>query len=164
MKIYYVNTELEALGQTRKWRSAIQSTNKLLLQPDLDQLLQNKMEMEIQCVILAPLPGPMSSRNACSGTTSNLNSKLFVPTTEQRYRRDGKKMSWSYEELGPDFYRWSPGRDKNSRNPAPDRSRTLVVRAATATLTARLLPRSRGEMVDKLEVQRKEISVSSEIL
>ena len=56
MKIYYVNTELEALGQTRKWRSAIQSTNKLMLQPDLDQLLHEKMETEIQCVMMTPLP------------------------------------------------------------------------------------------------------------
>jgi hypothetical protein len=44
--------ELEALSRTRAWRCAIQSTNNLLLQPDLDQLLQEKMEAEIQCIIL----------------------------------------------------------------------------------------------------------------
>ncbi|EMS48190.1 hypothetical protein TRIUR3_18101 [Triticum urartu] len=44
--------ELEALSRTRAWRSAIQSANNQLLQPDLDQLLQEKMEAEIQCIIL----------------------------------------------------------------------------------------------------------------
>jgi hypothetical protein len=44
--------ELEAIGRTRAWRCAIQSINNLLLQPDLDQLLQEKMEAEIQCIIL----------------------------------------------------------------------------------------------------------------
>ncbi|KAE8769735.1 WPP domain-interacting protein 1 [Hordeum vulgare] len=44
--------ELEALSRTRAWRSAIQSANNLLLQTDLDQLLQEKMEAEIQCIIL----------------------------------------------------------------------------------------------------------------
>ncbi|XP_044435600.1 WPP domain-interacting protein 3 [Triticum aestivum] len=44
--------ELEALSRTRAWRSAIQSANNQLLQPDVDQLLQEKMEAEIQCIIL----------------------------------------------------------------------------------------------------------------
>uniref|UniRef100_A0ACD6AJP1 Uncharacterized protein n=1 Tax=Avena sativa TaxID=4498 RepID=A0ACD6AJP1_AVESA len=44
--------ELEALSRTRAWRSAIQTTNSLLLLPDLDQLLQEKMEAEIQCIVL----------------------------------------------------------------------------------------------------------------
>ncbi|KAM3209792.1 hypothetical protein ACQJBY_064072 [Aegilops geniculata] len=44
--------ELEALSRTRAWRSAIQSANNQLLQPDLDQLLQEKMEAEIRCIIL----------------------------------------------------------------------------------------------------------------
>ncbi|KAM0923712.1 hypothetical protein ACQ4PT_005334 [Festuca glaucescens] len=44
--------ELEALSRTRAWRCAIQSINSLLLQPDFDQLILEKMEAEIQCIIL----------------------------------------------------------------------------------------------------------------
>lgn len=44
--------ELEALSQTQARGNAIESTNLPLLQSDLDQLLQDKMEAEIQCIIL----------------------------------------------------------------------------------------------------------------
>lgn len=44
--------ELEALTRVHAGGTAIESTNLPLLQSDLDQLLQEKMEAEIQCIIL----------------------------------------------------------------------------------------------------------------
>lgn len=109
--------ELEALSRTRAWRSAIQSTN-LLFQPDLDQLLQEKMEAEIQCIILT----------RAAQTWTPLAKDQTALYEEQ------KSLLGDYKQL--------------------------QLKLQHAENRATIL----GETVEKLEVQCKELSASSEIL
>uniref|UniRef100_A0ACD5Y9H0 Uncharacterized protein n=1 Tax=Avena sativa TaxID=4498 RepID=A0ACD5Y9H0_AVESA len=110
--------ELEALSRTRAWRSAIQTTNSLLLQPDLDQLLQEKMEAEIQCIIL---------------TRASQNRPPLAHDRKALYKEQ-KCLLGNYKQLELKFRR--------AENQA------TILR----------------EIVEKLEVQCKELSASSEIL
>ena len=110
--------ELEALSRTRAWRSAIQSTSNLLLQPDLDRLLQEKMEAEIQCIIL----------------TRAFQTRTPLAVDRKALYEEQKCLLADYKQL--------------------------ELKLGCAENRATIL----GEMVEKLEVQCKELSANSEIL
>jgi hypothetical protein len=111
--------ELEAIrGQMQPGKTTIESTNLLLSQCELDQLYQEKMESEIQCIILT---------RAYQASTTLAEDQMTLYQTQ-------KSLSEDYKLLGLKLRHTE--------------SRAMVLE----------------EMAEKLQLQCKELSNSSEVL
>ncbi|XP_062192563.1 WPP domain-interacting protein 1-like [Phragmites australis] len=110
--------ELKALGQMQSGKTAIDSTNLLLSQSDLVRLYQEKMEAEIQCIIL----------------TRAYQTWATLAEDQMALYEAQKSLSQDYKQLGLKL--------RHAEN------RAVMLE----------------EMAEKLRVQCKELSRSSEVL